>query len=88
MSWDVGIWNVVNDCIKAEGSLHESGTFFIVGVKSCRPRTRDSVRRASGFVQISIALIETKKGEAKAQACDIACLRKLALAGVHMEYRC
>jgi hypothetical protein len=29
--------------------------------------------------QIAIALIENKKGEAKAQACDIACFRPLNL---------
>jgi hypothetical protein len=43
--------------------------------KSCfrensRLRTRGSVRRASGFVQIAIALTEAEKVEAKAQACE------------------
>jgi hypothetical protein len=41
------------------------------------PRTRGSVRRASRFVQISIALINTKKGERMAQACENAWLHQL-----------
>src|SRR5215472_5934689 len=37
---------------------------------------RGSVRRDSGFVQIPIALVESRKGERKAHTCDIAWLRQ------------
>jgi hypothetical protein len=55
------------------------------GVTDCAGRLAcinhiSSTKQILSWRKIAIALIENKKGEAKAQACDIACSRQLTAA--------
>jgi hypothetical protein len=48
-------------------------TSFFNPSTTADPRARGSVRRASGFVQIALALVGAQKSEEKAQAGEKAC---------------